>query len=227
MRPQRRSATMFELSISIEATALNAILNAGENICIVLNAKAVVTSAAQASSGASSAQRQVLWQALPPYPHNLVQWEADQWSLFVADNADPGSTLVITAPGRAVDGRTVRISDGEFGEAGGSLPLGCYGAQNMNRDWLAVGLACSATVNGRATPSAAALAVCIVPRMQYVQLTPGATVQVFLQSQTNTGMVLPNPIDSVERHLVDSNGGTLALSYDSASARFVEQVAAA
>ena len=68
---------MFELTISIEAAALKVILEAGENICIVLNAGAMATSVVQASRGGSCAPPQVLWQALTAQERTVVQWEAD------------------------------------------------------------------------------------------------------------------------------------------------------
>lgn len=208
---------MFNLTITILATDCKDIVYAGESICIVLNVGVIATSVPQSTSRMAP-QLQVLWQALPVYEHNEVQWDADTWSLFVAGNADPGSTLVMTSWSVAVDGRTVSFSENEFGDASGSLPAGCYGVANDGVSGsLAMGLACTPKVNGN--PQKSASAVCIVPHMHIAQFTPATTVQVFLQSAASSGMVLSNSIDSIDR--IDLNGGALTLQYDSAIAKFI------
>lgn len=206
----------YKLTITIAAADLAIIAQAGESIGVVL-AMASNVGTAQALGAAPI----IVWQAITPFESNQLQWSDNAPLLFVATAAPAAETVVVMQGSAAAwSGGYLAFADGQFttGPAQ-ALPAGSYGLANRQGSALSFGLALPAQVNGAALPASPA-SVRFVPNQQFAQFTPLASVQVFLRTQLQNGLVIATTLSTIPALPLPAGGGELLLSYDAASGQF-------
>lgn len=205
------------LNISIQEADLATILAAGEMVTIVAGVEAIVTSALVADTAGGA----VAWLAFSPFSSNQVSWSPQDYQLYAANAAQPGVPLHVLSQSTAADAAFLPFKAGAFQASVGTLSAGTYGVENNQADHpsMVFGLALGAIVNDAASP-AGPMNASLVPLNQNAQFSPNGTIQVFLQTQTLNGMVLPNSIADVTAYPIGA--GALTLRYDSTTGSFVK-----
>lgn len=196
--------------------------DAGENVTIVTDVAVIVTSAPPASS-AGGAPAPVVWQAFSPSADNTVNWSMQGYQLFAAQSASANAVIIMQASANAQETRVLLFAKGTFGPAlDGTLPTNTYGVENQESGSgeMVFGLTQTATVNGRPVP-ASPMNASAVPKNQFADFTPFKTLQVFMQTGTENGMVLANSITNVPTLTLSASSPSITLTYSSATGSFV------
>jgi hypothetical protein len=205
--------TTYTLTIQFDPNDLQTISLANELVTIVSDVSAIVTSAQPANTINMMAiiPTSVVWQAFQPFENNTVTW-SDSYQLYASQVLPAGGAIIQQqAQQTAVVTKILPYQiNGIFGppESGVSLPMNVFGVSNQyqSASYLAFGLSAAANVNGMSIASAP-MNASAVPTNQDAQFSPTNNVQVFLQTGTANGMVLPNSIANVTPFLLSASTG--------------------
>lgn len=171
----------YQLNVDFDNADLSVINAAGELVTI--------TKQTTGTSGPS-----VAWVAFSPLSANSVSWQ-DQYTVYASRTTlQSGATINMMSQASALETQSLPFSSaGLFGAPDPSitLPLDSYGLRNKytTTPSLVFGLAQAANVTGTAFP-ASPINANIVPQNQSAVFQPLDIINVFVQANTNNGMVL-------------------------------------
>jgi hypothetical protein len=174
--------SMYQLNVDFDPADLAVINAAGELVTITKQT-------AGSSHGAT-----VAWVAFNPLSANTVTWQ-DQYTMYASRTAlQGGATISMMSQTDALETKSLPFTtSGLFGSPDPSvtLPLDSYGLENQYTTVpsMVFGLAQEANVTGTAFP-ASPINANIVPMNQNAVFQPLDIIQVFVQANTDNGMVL-------------------------------------
>lgn len=198
----------YQINILFDPQSLEAIYNLGLGVTVVQN-----------SDSTPTIPNPVAWQMFQPFESNTVAWD-DDYAVYATDTpliAGAGIVPMAMTPGRT--GWRYSFANGEFTTAdGGNNPQG-YEIVNAQDSPLRFGTTKAALVNG--AEYVTATSIFAVAPGQSRNVTPQASISVFLSTYLNRGMVLRMvPINALLLQL--SPGSPLAqIQYDPSTNGFI------
>lgn len=207
--------SIFTVNIAISATDLSTINLAGESLTIVLGVTALVTSAAKIQS----TQPVLVWLAFAPLESNVISFTDASFMIYAASNMPAaGAVVQVGSQAAAVAGMVQPFQpDGTFGQPQsaqiGPNTFAVNNAYVAATGYMVFGISLAATLNGQAI-AATPLIARVTPNAQQAQFSPNYGLQVFLQSDTENAMVLPNSISSLPVFQLSAGQATLNLQYN-------------
>ncbi|NLR74231.1 hypothetical protein [Leeia aquatica] len=171
----------YKLNIDFAATDLGTLLSAGENV--------VITKTVNGSAGSS-----VAWVTFSPLEQNTVSW-TDSYTLYASTSSvQNGATINMLSQAPGAETMQLPFTNlASFGAAtpGLTLPVDTYGLVNqyLRQPAMTFGLAQEANVSGTGLP-ASPINAALVPMNHQATFQPLEIIQVFMQANIDSGMVL-------------------------------------